>query len=370
MGREGAACCSPGVQFKIYLYMYKAIISTDALFVAYYRARRGNRDKRIQLKFELDLENQIFKLEQELKDEKYIPSPYTTFTIFEPKRREILAPNFRDRVVHQSLVSKIEPIFDKTFIADSYACRINKGTHYGVKRAKKFLQAARSIHNDKDLYVLQCDIKSYFASISWDVLFNLIEKEIDCPKTLLLVKKFISFQYVKDKYGNVHYPPRKVVSITERRGVPIGNLTSQLFANIYLNRLDHFVKETLKVHWYGRYMDDFYIIHPNRGKLKQLRNSIGDFLMDELKLTLHPRKNVIKNLKDGLPFVGYRIFHDHVLVRGNTVINMQRRLKSRKKQLKTGKISQEDFNSSISSYKGHLKHANAYGLSKRLFSDL
>lgn len=269
--------------------------------------------------------------------------------------------------MQQALVAKIEPHFEKLFIEDSYACRKNKGTHYGLKRAKKHLQAIASINKPKPAYVLQCDIKSYFSSISWDIILDLIKKSIECKRTYNLIKKFVVIQRVQDNYNNLSYPPSKIVSIAKRRGIPIGNLTSQLFANIYLNQLDHFVKESLQMRWYGRYMDDFYIIHPNKNKLKETKEIIRKFLNDKLKLTLHPNKSIIKNLKDGLPFVGYRIFSDHIFVRGDTLIQMQRRLRKQKKKFNKGELSNKELEATICSYKGHLKHANTHNLQKYLF---
>lgn len=351
--------------------MYEKITSNSSLLDAYYRARRGNKQKPTQLLFEFNLENELICLREELLTGIYKPKPYKLFTVFEPKRREILAPAFRDRVVQQALVAEIEPYFDKTFIEDSYACRKNKGTHYGLKRAKKYLQAIASLNSGKNgekfVYALQCDIKSYFSSISWDILLELIKKTINCKDTFELIKKFIVIQRVQDNQNNLSYPPNKIVSITKRHGIPIGNLTSQLFANIYLNQLDHFVKEQLRMRWYGRYMDDFYIIHPSKGKLRETKETIRQFLNDNLKLTLHPNKSVIKNLKDGLPFVGYRIFSDHVLVRGKTLIQMQRRLRKQKRKLNKGYLTDKELDATICSYKGHLKHANTYDLQKYLF---
>jgi hypothetical protein len=156
------------------------------------------------------------------------------------------------------------------------------------------------------------------------------------------------------------------ISAEARTGVPIGNLTSQLFANIYLNELDHFVKETLRVHWYARYMDDFLILHADRRRLAEIRDTIRVYLRTKLKLSLHPKKLTIKNVSTGVPFVGYRIYYDHVLIRGNTLRRIECNYRARVKQVKKGRLSEQKLVETKASIRGHLKHANTYGLAKSL----
>lgn len=286
--------------------------------------------------------------------------------MFDPKVRRVAAPAFRDRVVQHSLVSQIEPLFEKMFIYDSYACRKHKGTHFGLTRIKKFLQAARSLYGKNTcVYCLRMDIHKFFASVSWDVLLALIDKTVACGKTKNLIGKIVTMHRCFDINGNLIKAPYDIVNPKKRRGLPIGNLTSQLFANIYLNVLDHFVKETLHVRWYARYMDDFLIIHPDRSYLKEMKEAIEMFLEYELKLSLHPKKVIIQNVKDGLPFVGYLIFFDHVKIRGKTLLRMRRRLKKRKTEyLETGEDKR--LEAAFSALRGHLGKANAYGLEKNL----
>lgn len=295
-----------------------------------------------------------------------MPSSYVCFTVFEPKVRKVAAPAFRDRVLQHALVTQIEPLFESKFIYDSYACRKNKGTHFGLNRIKKFLQAARSIYGkDTPIYCLRMDIGKFFASVSWDVLITVINQTLICEKTKKLIEKIVTKHRCFDINGNYLKAPYEVVNPETRQGLPIGNLTSQLFANIYLNELDHFVKETLHVRWYARYMDDFLIIHPDRQYLKQMRDAIKMFLEYELKLSFHPKKVIIHNVKDGLPFVGYRIFYDHVVIRGSTLLRMRRKLKNRRMKC----AEENDIKSmeaTISALRGHLQHANAYRLEKNL----
>jgi len=361
--------------------MFTKISDPQNLLKAYYMARRGKREKFSVCDYDFHLENNIIKQKYILQRRRYTPRPYTRFLVFDPKTRLVSAPAFEDRVLHHSIIAQIEPLFDKQFIYDSYACRKNKGTHLGAKRVKKFLMAARCIHGkDKDLYILQCDIQKYFQSIDWEILLKIISKTINCPKTMDLIRTII---YTHETVGrcikknqteeqlslfdSVEQIPMPV-SVENRKGLPIGNLTSQLFANVYLNELDHFVKEVLRERWYARYMDDFLIIHPDRKHLCKVREQIRAFLTDNLALSLHPRKVSIKNVKTGVPFVGYRIFYDHKLVRGSTLLRMQKKYRSRIKSFKNGDLSEKDLKSVNASLNGHLKHANAYNLRKTMIT--
>lgn len=347
--------------------MYKDIYDFKNLLLAYQAARKCKRYKFNIVSYGFYLESNLLKLQRELITESYLPSSYVCFTVLDPKMRKVAAPAFRDRVLHHSLVSQIESLFESKFIYDSFACRKNKGTHFGSSRIKKFLQAARSKHGkDTPIYCLRMDIEKYFASISWDVLLSIVNKTILCEKTKKLIEKIVTKHKCFDTYGQYIQAPDDVIKPDKRQGVPIGNLTSQLFANIYLNELDHFAKETLHLKWYARYMDDFLVIHPNKSYLKQIKEEMRVFLEQHLNLRLHPKKVIIQNVKDGIPFVGYLIFYDHILVRGKTLLRMRQKLKLRR--IKYDKIGDNHaLAATHSSIRGHLKHANAYGLQKNLF---
>lgn len=355
--------------------LFDVISDFGALLKAFYRARRGKSLKVKVCEFEFFLEKNILQLRYLLKSGSYIPSPYTHFIVFDPKMRQVSAPVFRDRVVQHSLVAVIEPLFEKKFIFDSYACRREKGTHFGAKRVKKFLMAVRSLYGEKsDVYILQSDVRKYFQSISWDILLSLIGKTIQCKETINLIEKIITTheengtKEEKEKNGKQLslFVEKKeevpAVSVALRKGLPIGNLTSQLFANIYLNELDHFIKEELKERWYGRYMDDFFIIHPDKEHLREAKEKIRLFLDEKLGLELHPKKTMIQHIKNGVPFVGYRIFFDHILVRGGTLLRMQKKYRKKVILLKEGIIKQEKFQETRASIGGHFKHADAHRL--------
>jgi len=350
--------------------MFNNIYKLENLLKAYYFARRGKRNKPRICLYDFFLESNLIKLRYFLTSNKYLPSPYAHFVIYDPKTRQVAAPAFRDRVLQHSLVSVIEPLFEKKFIYDSYACRKGKGTHFGAKRIKKFLMAARCINGkEKEIYVLQCDINKFFQSISWSILLSIISKTINCRQTVNLIEKIITthVQTLGKDQGQLSIFSftgfdNEAVSVTERRGLPIGNLTSQLFANIYLNELDHFAKEVLRERWYARYMDDFLIIHPDKNHLLEAREKIKTYLKKALNLRLHSKKLTIKNVREGVPFVGYRIFYDHILIRGSTLSHMQKKYKKKFKLFQQEQISQEELRQTICSIRGHLNHANAHNL--------
>ena len=346
--------------------MFDEIISFPSLLAAYQRARRGNRFKHYSCAFDFNMEDELFRLHQELRWQSYQPKPYSYFIITYPKQRHIAAPHFRDRVVQQAVVGVIEPLFEKSFINDTYACRKEKGVLYAMKRLQKFLRASKAVYPDQPLYVLQSDIYHFFQTVSWDVLLELICHKITCPRTFRLLKTIVTTHRTIGKYGRPIPIPEVVVTPLARRGLPIGNLTSQLFANVYLNELDHFIKDTLAEQWYGRYMDDFYIIHPDKDHLAQVRNQINEFLNTKLSLTLHPRKQTVLRCSDGVPFVGYRVFHDHVMVRANTLQRFLKRFAQARRKARRGELSEEELDKVSHSLDSHLIHADSYRLRQEL----
>lgn len=355
--------------------MYQQICNFQNLLLAYQKAQVSNRYKISALKYSFNLESNLIALHQKLITKKYFPKPYKQFLVVIPKLRQICAPEFEDRIVQHALVSQIEPIFEKIFIYDSYACRQNKGTHFALKRLKKFLKANHSRYPNQEIYILKCDIKKYFQSISWDILLKIVSKKIPDLQTFQLIKKFVvNFSVLGQSKSNsavqtslFDQPENLPISVANRCGLPIGNLTSQLLANVYLNQLDYFVKHHLHQKYYGRYMDDFFIISQNKEHLKELKKQISIFLKNELRLTLHPNKSFIANTKNGVCFVGYRIFYDHILIRGSTLLNFQKKYSKKVKQFHKNLITQKDLERCQSSFLGHLKHANAYNLGKKMF---
>ncbi len=282
--------------------------------------------------FERNLEDNLFQLREELIAGIYRHGNYKAFRINDPKERQIHKSSVRDRIVHQALVNVIEPIFERSFIYDSYSCRIGKGTHGAVKRLRRFLIKA-SRNNTRTVYGLKCDIKKFFASVNHSLLLEFICKRIQDDQTRGLLKLVVaSFSILQDS------------------GVPLGNLTSQLFANIYLNELDNFIKNRLREKFYIRYCDDFVIISLSRKHLLDLLPILDSFLKNSLSLELHPNKFTIKNWPQGIDFVGY------VSKPYCTVL----RTKTKNRMLK--KVNQKN----LSSYLGLIKHCHSYTLRQKL----
>lgn len=355
--------------------MYALICDFINLIYAYQQAKISHKYTASVSKYSFNLEKNILNLQFQLINHIYKPRPYKQFIVTKPKLRRVSAPAFEDRIVQHSLFNQIEPIFEKLFIYDSYACRKNKGTHFSLKRLKKFLKANQTIYPNQEIFILKCDIKKFFQSISWDILLKIISQKITDPQTFNLIRQFVVSFSVLEKTPLKHslqlslfdFQENIPVSVVNRRGLPIGNLTSQLFANIYLNQLDYFVKQKLREKYYGRYMDDFFIISNDKEKLKKDKEKIDLFLRQVLKLELHSHKTFIQNVNQGVCFVGYRIFHQHILVRGSTLIHFQKKYHQKIKKYQKKLISWEEVKRCQTSFQGHLKHANAYNLSKNLF---
>ncbi len=338
--------------------LYPKIISFENVLKATQKARKGKRYKYSTAIFELHLENNIFKIIDALKNKTYKPSPYKDFFIYDPKTRLISAATYFDRVIHHALINVIEPLIGRSFIYDTYACIKGKGTHKAVERYKEFQK--------KNKYVLKADIRKYFLNIDHGILYDKVKRKIKCQDTLWLIREIINSYHCNaeiDPSGNDLFsaPSRK-------KGIPIGNLTSQFFANLYLNDFDHFIKEVMKVFFYIRYCDDFVIFGNNKEWLNNLKKTIEEYLGTE-RLELHSNKSRVYQTSDGIDFLGYRIFPDYLRVRKSVVRRYRRKLEKMCLGYKSGKITLPEINSSIQSWIGHVKHADSYNLRKRLFSD-
>ncbi len=350
--------------------LFNKIICLNNLFLSWKEFKKGKRHKLDVQEFERNLEDNLFKLHEELKSGKFQHSDYTSFHITDPKQRHIHKACVKDRIVHHAVYRILYPIFDQGFIFDSYSCRNNKGTHRAVNRLERFIIKV-SQNYVKPCFVLKCDIKRYFDSIDHEILFNLIKKKISDKRTLDLIWEIIGSYHLKTnchsgiskKYPesiqidkNYHIDSRfrgndimmnNPFSFFEK-GLPIGNLTSQLFANIYLNELDKFIKHKLRIKYYLRYCDDFVIISNCSDILQNIRIQIQDFLLNKLKLRLHPNKISIKKLKQGIDFLGYAILPHYRILRTKTKRRMLKRVNLK----------------NLQSYLGLLSHCNGYKLIK------
>lgn len=346
---------------KTYGGVYPQICSFENLWEAARRAQRGKRFQRSVARFNFHLERELFRLQEELLAQTYQPGTYHEFTIYEPKKRMISAAPYRDRVIHHALCNVIEPIFERTFIFDSYACRVGKGTHRAVDRFTKFCRQQR--------YVLKADIQKYFPSVDHSVLKELMRRKIRDPQALWLVDLIIDSSNAQEPVTT--YFPRDdlFTSIERRRGIPIGNLTSQFFANVYLNPLDHFVKEQLRCKHYIRYCDDFVVLGDDKDWLHETRARIEEYLIS-LRLKLHPRKSQVFPVKDGTDFLGYRIFPTHRRVRRDSIIRFRRRMRLLQEAYTKGEVSSSHIRQSVQSWLGHVSHADSYELRRQLLREI
>lgn len=318
------------------IHKYDNIISLENLLEAWKEFSRGKKKKADVQIFEMNLMQNIISLHQDLKTKMYEHSKYEAFNISDPKPRNIHKAKVRDRLLHHALYRKLYPFFDKAFIADSYSCRIGKGTHKAVERFRYFSNKA-SKNNTKTAWVLKCDIRKFFASIDHNILKQILAEYIIDENVLWLLARVIDSFHTEG--GN---------SV----GLPLGNLTSQLLVNIYMNKFDQFVKHKLKAKYYIRYADDFIVLSENKNELEGLLLYIGAFLRTELKLELHPKKVSIKTLASGIDFLGWVNFADHKVLRTATKRRMIKRLKE-SPTLET-----------TNSYLGLLKHGNTHKIKK------
>lgn len=319
-------------------HSYNDIISFQNLLEAWKEFKRGKKKRKDVQEFEYSLMGNIFSLHQELKNKTYKHGPYEAFKINDPKSRDIHKAIVRDRLLHHAIHRRLYPYIDKKFIFDSYSCRKYKGTHRALNRFRYFARKV-SKNNTKQCFVLKCDIKKFFASIDQDVLMEIVEKHtLDLDTTLLINKVVRSF---KDP--------------TTDKGLPLGNLTSQILVNIYMNEFDQFVKHTLKVKHYIRYADDFVFLNNNKKYLEHILIEVGLFLKEKLKLYLHPNKVSIETFSSGVDFLGWVHFPHHRVLRTVTKKRMFRNIRENQ--------GKEEV---VQSYLGLLSHSDAYKLQKEI----
>lgn len=313
-------------------HLFEQVCAFEHLRQAALRARRGNLHARGAQAFFFHLEKEVAQLLEELREGGYRPGAYRYFQIQDPKSRLIAVAPFRDRVVHHAVVDVLEPIFERSFIFDSYACRKGKGTHQAVRRAQSFLK-----NND---WYLKADVEQFFDSINYDRLLALVARKVKDRMLLDLVEKII-------RNGGP-------------LGLPIGNLTSQFFANVYLDRLDHFVKQDLGVRHYLRYMDDFVVLDTDKARLTAVRDRVSAFLADDLLLTLKPSATFVNRRANGLSFLGARIFPAVVRIKRPALVRTNQRLRAQEQAWAAGLIGDEAMLASAGSYYGHWEQYNTF----------
>lgn len=306
--------------------------------MAWKEFKKGKRSKNDVGLFELDLEDNLFKLHDELATLSWKPDPYEMFFVNDPKLRKIHKATVRDRVLYQAVHRILYQIFDPSFIFHSYSSRYAKGTHAGVISLQKYIQKVSSNHKYQG-HVVKCDIRKFFDSIDHDILFDLIKRKITDSNLLILIRKII------DSF-----------STFSGKGLPLGNVTSQLFANVYMNELDQYIKRELKVKCYARYCDDFVVVSPSKKYLETCVMKIGRFCKERLLLDLHPNKIIFRKIHQGVDFLGYVVLPHRKVLRVNTKKRILKKLEKLKLLNDTGQIEPESLEQSGQSYLGVLSH--------------
>lgn len=322
------------------------VICVENLLSAWKEFSKGKRSKRDVARFELNLENNIFDLHQRLVSMDWKPDPYEMFLVNDPKLRKIHKASVRDRVLYQAVYRVLYQIFDPSFIFHSYSSRNHKGTHSGVASFETYIRQVSKNYR-KGGYVVKCDIRKFFDSIDHNILFGLIKKKVKDSNHLELIWEIIdSFSVnLETKDG--------------RKGLPLGNVTSQLFANIYMNELDQYVKRELKAKRYVRYCDDFVIVSESKLYLEFCVKTIGKFCHEKLFLDLHPRKVIFRKINQGIDFLGYVMLPHRRVLRTKTIKRMLKKIKNLKILNDSGLVNETFIESSVQSYLGVLSHCKS-----------
>ncbi len=357
--------------------------SYEQLYQAYEDCRKTKRNTPEALLFEMNAEEKLFQLQQELAERSFRPSTSTCFVTRSPKLREIFAADFRDRITHHLLVHDLEPLWEPVFVYDSYASRSKKGIHLAAERLQEFTQQVT--HNrSQPAWYLQLDIKNFFMSINKQILFALIRSRCDHKEILWLAESLIFHDPTEDyrlksSQALLQQLPRQksLFGVEKECGLPIGNLTSQFFANVYLNGLDQFIKHTLQCRFAMRYVDDLVLLHPSKDRLLIWERQIVRYLNAHLELTLNVKRTALRPINNGIDFLGYVVRPHYILVRNRVVNNLKAKLRAFERTLVTvkGQVQRFDFArqviddlfAALNSYLGHFRHANTHTLQQRLF---
>ncbi|MBU2615845.1 MAG: reverse transcriptase/maturase family protein [Nanoarchaeota archaeon] len=340
---------------KSHKSLYPKIYSLKNLTLAWQRARKGKTKKQYVKKFEKNIAYNLKILHDELRDQTYKPEPLKTFILRDPKTRKISKSDFRDRIVHHALFGVLEPLFDKTFIHDSCANRKGRGNLFAISRFRKFSQKVSRngkikgwfTNNQIKSYCLKADIKHYFQEVDHKILLNIIKRKVADKKVIQVIRIILKNNVLDNPYG---------------KGMPLGNLTSQFFANIYLNELDQFVKHQLRAKYYIRYVDDFVLLDSSRKQLLIRGGAIENFLSEHLKLELHPQKYKIISLSKGVDFVGFRNFYYFKLIKRRNVRKIFKRIEDFGK----GHISYKKMMESFNGWNAYAKWGNALKLRRKV----
>ncbi len=340
---------------------YAELTGWPNLLLAYRKASKSKRGRADVAAFEARLEENLLAMQEDLANRTWHPGGYHRFYIHDPKRRLISAAPFADRIVHHALCNLIEPVFERSFVAESFANRIGKGNHRALNHAQKCARAFS--------HVLPLDIRKFFPSTDHGVLRSLLARKIQDEDTLWLIDLILaSGDEVDDGYSPVLFPGDDLIALTRPRGLPIGNLTSQFWANVYMNLLDHFIKRTLRCRGYVRYVDDLLIFADSKAMLWEWKKQIEDQL-SQLRLTAHPGAHP-RPVTEGIPFLGFRVFPDKRRLKRRKGIQYQQRLKAMVEAYQDNAQQEQALLDSVLAWNNHVSYGNTLGLRKAVFASL
>jgi hypothetical protein len=365
----------------------RGFIALEEVLEAWYLCRKNKRNTANALAFEVDCEAEVYTLWRSINDGSYQPGRSVAFVVRGPVVREVFAADFRDRVVHHLIIKKLNPLFEKQFIYDSYACREGKGTHFGIRRLERFARACSDNYN-RDCYILKLDIEGFFMHINRRILFErlcrfilekyreqdqglvieLCEKVIfnDCTANCIIKGNRSDWRDLPPSKSLFHSPPGC--------GLPIGNLTSQIFANFYMDVFDHFVKHDLGIRYYGRYVDDWVIVHPDKAYLQALIPRLDGFLREKLGLNVHPRKIYLQHFSKGVTFLGAIVKPGRIYIKNRAKGNFYARIQEWNERIeekkKPDESDLESIQSAANSYLGLMKHYRSYHIRRNLLRNV
>jgi len=336
-------------KMKTYKNLYDELCSINNLANAWRKARKSKTKKPYVIEFEKKIRSNLLKLREELLNQNYTPKPLTRFVIRDPKTRNISKASFVDRIVHHALIRVLEPIYEKRFICDTCANRKNKGSLFAMQRLDKFKRKV-SINNTRRYFVLKADIKHYFEEINHRILITILKRNIKDARVINLVELIL-------KNG-----PK-----SKRIGMPLGNYTSQFFANVYLSELDYFVKHCLKAKYYIRYVDDFIILHRSEEQLELWKEQIDIFLVRNLEIALHKDKSKILPMYKGIKFLGFRVFYYHKLLRKSNILQMRKNLDFWIRLYNRKGLSYDKLIERVDGWLAYASQGNTYRLRCKIF---
>ena len=346
---------------KRYTDLYSSLTTFENLYLAYQKAARGKRGQPPVARFDYNLEENLVRLQEELANKSYQPGRYRSFYIYDPKKRLVSAAPFRDRVAHHAVCNIIEPLFERTFIGDSYANRVGKGTHAALDRAQHFAR--------RYPYVLQCDVRQFFPSVDHAVLHRVLARKIGDADVMDLCDRILASGegVLEESYAMVYFPGDDLLAVNRPRGLPVGNLTSQFWANVYLNELDQFVKRQLHCAAYARYVDDFLLFSDDKRQLWEWKSAIVAKLA-ELRLTLHAESSTVYPVTNGIPFLGFRLYPTHRRLKRRNGMAFARRWRRNLQAAAAGQLTLDDLQRRVQGWIAHAAHGDTWGLRRSLLS--